>query len=174
LHVDQLAEVGERGLNGWAHVAKRCTLDGMLEEVTGKGRLRSEARVPSVARLIVARVKISVGDGSRDAAAAAGLGCLAHTSCICGREVVVGDERLEKVLDAAEAGLDLIDLSLTIIWSVVCNDGERQKREHLWVAGSESQSINISQEHLRCLIYPSCVIERGGAHTTGMISEPAA
>jgi hypothetical protein len=58
MHVDELAEVAQRGPHIRIHLVKRSPLHGILEEVASKGRMSGEARVASKGGLIITGVEI--------------------------------------------------------------------------------------------------------------------
>lgn len=58
MHIDELAEIAQRGPHIRIHLVERSPLHGILEEVTRKGRMGGEPRVASKGGLIIAGVKI--------------------------------------------------------------------------------------------------------------------
>lgn len=58
VHIDELAEVAQRGSHVRVHLVERSPLHRILEEVTSKGRMGGETRVASKGGLIIAGVEI--------------------------------------------------------------------------------------------------------------------
>lgn len=127
LHLDELAQVGQGRLHLGVDLAQRRALDGALEELGGKGRVRRQAAVAAKRRLLLAALIVG-GAGGRagGGAAAAGAGRVdkgvAAEADAAGAGMVDDEgrrrrggrgERLEQRLDVAEAGLDLVYLALT-------------------------------------------------------------
>lgn len=113
LDLDEPAEVDQGGLDARVGITQGGALNGVLQELAGKGRLGGEARVATKRRLLVTRLKVGRGCGGGDTATPRAGGVDLQPG-LFSRSEVAGGHVLEEGFYVAEAGLDLIYLSLTV------------------------------------------------------------